>query len=34
MTAEKESDAPSPKQQWSQPLKVPQGRPIVKVLLF
>lgn len=31
MTAEKESDAPSPKQQqWSQPPKVPQGRPIVK----
>lgn len=32
MTAEKESDAPSPKQQqWSQPPKIPQGRPIVKV---
>lgn len=31
MTAEKESDSPSPKQQqWTQPLKVPQGRPIVK----
>ncbi|GBP35448.1 hypothetical protein EVAR_94900_1 [Eumeta japonica] len=35
MTAEKESDVPSPKQQpaqqqWAQPPKVPQGRPIVK----
>lgn len=31
MTAEKESDTPSPKQQqWTQPPKVPQGRPIVK----
>ncbi|XP_059048215.1 eukaryotic translation initiation factor 4E transporter-like [Achroia grisella] len=31
MTAEKESEAPSPKQQqWGQPLKMPQGRPIVK----
>ncbi|XP_041971760.1 eukaryotic translation initiation factor 4E transporter-like isoform X2 [Aricia agestis] len=32
MTADKESDAPSPKQQqqWSQPPKMPQGRPIVK----
>ncbi|XP_026333784.1 eukaryotic translation initiation factor 4E transporter-like isoform X2 [Hyposmocoma kahamanoa] len=30
MTAEKESDAQSPKQQWAQPPKVPQGRPIVK----
>ncbi|XP_063833298.1 proline-rich protein 12 [Ostrinia nubilalis] len=30
MTAEKESEAPSPKQQWAQPPKMPQGRPIVK----
>ncbi|XP_063628434.1 eukaryotic translation initiation factor 4E transporter-like [Cydia splendana] len=31
MTADKESDAPSPKQQqWAQPPKMPQGRPIVK----
>ncbi|RVE49119.1 hypothetical protein evm_006240 [Chilo suppressalis] len=31
MTAEKEAEAPSPKQQqWAQPPKMPQGRPIVK----
>ncbi|KAJ2940307.1 hypothetical protein O0L34_g11891 [Tuta absoluta] len=31
MTAEKESEAQSPKQQqWAQPPKMPQGRPIVK----
>ncbi|KPI99085.1 hypothetical protein RR46_10403 [Papilio xuthus] len=34
MTADKEAEAPSPKQQppqpWAQPPKMPQGRPIVK----